>query len=162
MDDSLAWRCPSCETPNPIEAEVCDRCGTPFRALFEEDERPAARVDPGTAFARSLLFPGLGHRAAGRGAEGLARGVVFAWLIGTVAAILIVRGDAGPGPFLPLIGALLLGALVVYAMTAVDARRAAERQKPLLTGRMLLYGSAGVMLLTIVVLFLSAVRAARG
>ncbi|HXF36884.1 MAG TPA: hypothetical protein VNO17_06860, partial [Actinomycetota bacterium] len=30
-----AWPCPVCDHRNPIEAEVCAVCGTPFARLFD-------------------------------------------------------------------------------------------------------------------------------
>jgi hypothetical protein len=159
--DALAWTCPTCGNENAIEAQACAACGTPFATLFAESEaRPA--TEPGRAQALSLLFPGLGHAAAGRGAEGLARAVAFLWLAGSAVAILVIRRGLGLGPFLPLVLLLLSAAVVLYAFTAVDARRAAEGRPPMLTTRMLMYGVTGMILLTVLVLVVTGIRASRG
>jgi hypothetical protein len=66
-----------CELDNEIETNYCARCGTPFSALMKADEKPV-HVEPSDAFRASLIYPGLGHRKIGRGADGLARGTLFA------------------------------------------------------------------------------------
>jgi TM2 domain-containing membrane protein YozV len=159
--ERLTWVCPTCQNENPLEASACATCGTPFASLFNEPER-GPRTPPGRAVSLSLLFPGVGHFALGRGVEGLARGVVFAWLIATVLAIVIMRRGVGLGPFLPLLALLLLAAVTVYVLTAVDARRAAGGEPPVLSTRVLMYGVTGLMLLTILILFVTSLRARGG
>jgi hypothetical protein len=152
------WVCPACDQENALDATVCDRCGTPFRNLFEgEEEKPS--VDPARAAALSLIFPGLGHRLLGRGAEGLARAVVFAWTLGAAVAILVMRGGFNPGPFLPLLVVLLAAAATVYGVTVADAGRTARGEAPLMTSRTLLYGSTGLILLIVVTLIFFGLRA---
>lgn len=153
------WACPACDARNPLDADGCSRCGTPFRSLFEEEEAP--RIDPARAARLSLLFPGVGHIAAGRVGEGVARAVVFGWTLVSAVAIVIVRWGRGPGPFLPLLALYVLAAAVVYGLTPIDARRGAESQPPVLSSRMLLYGITGLMLLTVVVLLISGLRLTR-
>src|SRR5918996_1131156 len=97
----LMWSCPRCDLDNPIEVRICSRCGARFESLFAPpDERP--KIDPGRAARLSLLFPGAGHIAAGRTADGVARAVVFGWIALTLLAILIMRGGFRPGPLLPV------------------------------------------------------------
>lgn len=153
----LVWACPACEGVNPLETPSCARCGTPFSQLLRE---PPARptISPERAFRLSLLFPGAGHAAAGRLADGVARGVVFAWVAGTLVAMLVAR-SGGVGPFPGLFVLYLLAAAVLYGVTAVDARRVAESSTPLLDARVLLYGSGALMLLTVALLVLSGARA---
>ena len=99
------WTCPACEHPNAIELDACEVCGTTFATLFRQEEtRPS--VDPRRAFTSSLLFPGLGHRALGRGADGVARGVLFLWTFGT--AILILFSGVSSGPVAGLFALYLL------------------------------------------------------
>lgn len=157
--ERLTWTCLACDQANPLDAQACARCGTPFRALF--DETPARRVDPDRAARLSLLFPGAGHIAAGRVAEGVARAVVFGWTLLTALAIVIVRRGHGPGPFLPLLLVYFGAAAFVYGVSVPDARRAAEGRPQVLSSRLLLYGVAGLMVLAVVVLVVSAFRAAR-
>lgn len=141
-----------------MEAASCSACGTPFGSLFREPEAPPS-TDPGRAGALSFLFPGLGHLAAGRTAEGLARAVAFLWMAGTAVAILVVRRGLGLGPFLPLVVLLGAAAVVIYAMSVPDARRAARGEAPVLTTRMMMYGVSGMMLITILVLMITSIRA---
>jgi hypothetical protein len=143
---------------NPIESRICTRCGARFESLFSRPE-PGPRIDPGRAARLSLLFPGAGHIAAGRTADGVARAVVFGWVALTVVAILVMRGGFRPGPLLPVVLLYLAAAAVVYGVTAVDARRAVEGEPPLLTSRMLLYGVGVLILLTVGIMFLLGVRA---
>jgi hypothetical protein len=156
-DEGIVWACPVCETENPIELSSCRTCGTPFGRLLEE-EPPPPGSSPGRAVALSLLFPGVGHFVAGRGAEGLARAVIFAYAAATVVTILVVTGGR-PGPFLSLLVASALVALAVYALTASDAGRAARGEPPLLGSRVLLYGGVALILLTVVVLAIVGLRA---
>lgn len=154
----LVWTCPRCDLVNPIETRICTRCGARFESLFARPEqRP--RADPGRAARLSLLFPGAGHIAAGRTADGVARAVVFGWIALTVLAILVMRGGFRPGPLLPVLLLYLASAAAVYGFTAVDARRAAEGEPPLLSSRILLYGVGALILLTVGIMFLLGVRA---
>ena len=141
-----------------MEEGACSACGTPFGSLFREPDQAPAR-DPGRAGALSFLFPGLGHFAAGKPAEGLARAVAFLWMAGTAVAILVVRRGIGLGPFLPLVVLLAAAAAVIYAMSVPDARRAVRGQPPVLTTRIMMYGVSGMMLITVLVLMITSIRA---
>jgi hypothetical protein len=159
--DRVVWRCPRCDTENPIEASACSSCGAPFGKLFEDQtQRPS--VPAGRAVRLSLLFPGLGHAALGRGAEGLARGVAFAYAAATVVTILVMRAGSGLGPFLALFLLSAMAAAVFYGLAALDAGRAASGESPILSSRGLLYGASGLILLTVVVLVITGIRASRG
>jgi hypothetical protein len=159
--DGLVWKCPQCDLENPLDASACARCGTPFRSLFEK-ERVQASVDPGRAAALSLIFPGLGHRVLGRAAEGLARAVVFLWTMGMGVAILATAGGFNAGPFLPVVVVLFAAAAVVYGTTAADAGRMARGDTPIMTSRMLLYGSTGLMFAVVAILVISGLRVSQG
>jgi hypothetical protein len=153
----LIWTCPRCDLENPIETRICSRCGVRFESLFAQpDQRP--RVDPGRAARLSLLFPGAGHIAAGRTAEGVARAVIFGWAALTVLAILVMRGGFRPGPLLPLVLLYVAAAAGLYGITAVDAGRAAQGEPQLLSSRILLYGVGGLILLTVAIMFLLGMR----
>jgi hypothetical protein len=159
--DRVVWRCPRCDTGNPIEASACSSCGAPFGKLFEDQtQRPS--VPAGRAVRLSLLFPGLGHAAIGRGAEGLARGVAFAYAAATVVTILVMRAGSGLGPFLALFLLSAMAAAAFYGLAALDAGRAANGEPPILSSRGLLYGASGLILLTVVVLVITGIRASRG
>ena len=152
------WRCPACEHDNAIELDVCAVCGTPFATLMRQDEqRP--NVDPKDALAWSLIFPGLGHRKAGYGIDGLARGVLFAMLF-SMALLTGLSGVSSAAVF--GLFALFMGlALTVYVGSAFEAYRLAEGGEPLVAARTLLWVTVGVILLSMLVLVLSVVTAAK-
>jgi hypothetical protein len=141
--DGAFWPCPVCEERNPLALDACAVCGTPFAAVLrQERERP--QVDPSVAFGRSLLFPGLGHAKLGLGAEGFARGALFVILL----SVTLLIGFAGASS--PLLRILLLtfasGTLGVYLLTAVEARRIAEGGSPMVSTRLLLWVTVGVLM----------------
>jgi hypothetical protein len=159
--DLVVWDCPRCGTENPIEASACTACGAAFGQLFEEEEaRPTVR--PGRAARLSILFPGLGHAAVGRRAEGVARAVVFGYAAATMVAILVMRGGSGLGPFMALFLLCSAAAAAFYVLAAVDAARLAGGDPPILSSRGLLYGAVGLVLVTVTVLVITGIRASRG
>jgi hypothetical protein len=147
MAEGPSWTCPACGEGNPLALDECTVCGTPFKALFRGEERPV-NLDPRSATTSSLLLPGLGHIRLGRVAEGLARLVLFAWAVATAAMVVLSAPAEGLGPLGLLAAMFVAAALVVYVLSAVDARRAAEGLEPVLSTRALLYGSAGLVLLS--------------
>jgi hypothetical protein len=159
QEGEVRWECPTCGSPNPIEAMACGRCGAPFGELMGRGERSSAQTVPRSRAVRlSLILPGLGHAAAGHRAEGVARGILFAWVVGTLLALLLVRSGEGTGPYLALMVLYLGAAVGLYGVTAADAGRAVDGSPPIVTSRVLLYGVSGLMLLTVVVLFVVGVR----
>lgn len=157
-EHGIVWDCPTCGTENPLEAATCSGCGSPFSRLFEQPTS-VPKVDPGRALSLSLLFPGLGHVAAGQAAEGLARAVVFAYALITAIIVLVSRWGPGLGPFLPLFVICLLAAVPLYAVSAVDAGRAVRRERPVLSMRALLYGAAALIVTTVVIMVTLSIRA---
>jgi hypothetical protein len=153
------WPCAVCETENPIELDTCVACGAPFARLFQEPEsRP--KVDPRSAVARSLLFPGLGQVHCGRTADGVARAVLFLWIQGTATVMLLSRGGSGSA-ITPIALLFLAVSVMLYATSALDAYRQAAGDAPLLTPRYLLYGTVGLIILSVGSLFLLVTRAAQ-
>jgi hypothetical protein len=154
----VMWPCPSCQTENPIESNVCSVCGAPFGDLFKQDEAPP-QIEPKVAFRRSLAFPGLGHRAIGRGGEGLARAVLFVMcmLIALVAALSGV-GTGAVAAVVVLFGGL--GALV-YVGTAYEASKMAAGAPPFLTSRAIVWIVGGVLLSAVLMLTILIMVAAR-
>lgn len=160
-EGSPAWPCAVCGNRNPIELEACVSCGAPFgRGYDEPDARPV--VSPGSAVLWSLVFPGLGHRLSGRGIEGLARAVLFAWTVGTVILLLMSRsGKGGLGPAGPVLLLFALASIALYAFSAIDARRLASGEDPLLSSRALLWGSVAVVLISIALAAIATINAPR-
>jgi hypothetical protein len=152
------WTCPACEHENALELDVCEVCFTPFAALFREPDA-GPKVDPRTALTRSLIFPGLGHRAVGRGPDGLARGMLFAWTFGTTILILVSGVSSGPmtGMFV-LYGAL---AIAVYVFSALEAYRMAQGDGTLVSSRVLLWFAVGLVLVSVLMATVLIFAAAR-
>jgi hypothetical protein len=160
-DGRPAWSCPVCGQRNEIEASLCTACGTPFARLFEE---PNARpeVDPQSAAAWSLAFPGLGHWRLGRNGDAVARAIVFAWAFGALLILLVSRfGKGGLGPTFSLFAIFLLGSVIVYATSALDAYRIASGEEPLVSSRTLLWGSVGLIVLSVMIATLVTLPAVR-
>jgi ribosomal protein L40E len=146
-----AWTCPACEARNPIEASVCETCGTPFARLFqEEDERP--EMDPQSAAVWSMVFPGLGHWKLGRKADAIARFAMFGWSFGALMVLVVSRiGKGGFGPTFPLFVLFAFASVTIYVLSAVDAYRIASGEEPLINSRTLLWASAGLVVLSVLI-----------
>jgi hypothetical protein len=139
------WPCPVCDAENAIEFDACAVCGTPFATMMRrEEDRP--QVDPAVAFGRSLLFPGLGHAKLGLSAEGFARGALFVILL--LVTLLIAFAGASSPVLKVLLVAFAVGTLGVYLLTAVEARKIAEGGRPIVSTRMLLWVTVGVLMAT--------------
>jgi hypothetical protein len=137
------WPCPVCGERNPIVLDACATCGTPFASAMRQDrERPD--VDPSAVFGRSLLFPGLGHAKLGLGAEGFARGALFVILL----SVTLLIGFAGASSALLkiLLVTFASGTIGVYLLTAIEARRLAEGGRPMVSTRLLLWVTVGVLM----------------
>jgi hypothetical protein len=136
------WTCSVCSEPNAIDATICATCGAPFgRLLQQPTQRP--EIKPQSAATWSLVWPGIGHWKAGYRADGIARMVLFAWTFGTLMILLVARfGTGGLGPVFPLVALFLIAASAVYAISAIDAYRLAGGDSPLVSSRVLLWGSA--------------------
>ena len=152
------WTCPTCGEENKLDLDACAVCGTSFATLLRQDERPPA-VDPRYALTRSLIFPGLGHRAIGRGADGLARAVLFLYTFGTALLILISGPSSGP-----VVGLLVLyGSLAaaLYVLTALEAYQMAQGGGPIVSSRVLLWGVVGLVVLSVLMAAFTILSAAK-
>lgn len=157
-ETQAGWPCGVCGARNPIDADSCQTCGTPFAALMrEETERPD--VAPKDAMAWSLLFPGLGHRLVGRPTDGFARGVTFGLAFGM--ALLVGVAGVRSGPALGVFLVLLLTGLTVYVGSAFEAHRLASGGDLLVPSRVLMWVLVGVIFLSIALLALAVVTATR-
>lgn len=159
---TASWDCPVCGERNPIRANACGVCGTPFARLFERpEERP--QIEPASAARWSLVFAGLGHWKAGHHADGVARAVLFAWTIGTVIVILLSRPDQGGfGRVFPFFALYLSSAVAVYVLSVVDAYRVSGGQPPVVASRTLLWCAAALVLVSILLATFIALPAAHG
>jgi hypothetical protein len=156
-----AWTCPTCETRNPIEASACAACGTPFGHLLAEPvQRP--EIEPRTAALWSALLPGLGHWMLGLRGDAIARFAVFGWSFGALLILTVSRLGKGLGATVPLFVLFAASTVAVWVTSVVDAYRAASGERPLVTSRVLLWASAAVILLSMVLASFVTLPAARG
>lgn len=152
------WPCPVCGEENAIALDACAVCGTPFAAAMRADaERP--HVPPRDAAMRSLVFPGLGHALVGRGADGLARGVLFAVTAGI--AILLGLATAGSGALTASFLLFVLAAVAVYAMSAFEAYQLAAGGDLLIATPTLVWIVLGVVFAGIGLLAYGVITATR-
>ena len=152
------WPCTVCGGRNPIEADVCQTCGTPFATLMR-DEPQRAEIAPRDAVIRSLLFPGLGHRALGYPMDGLARGALFA--VSLAMALLTGLAGAQSGVGTLVFWLFLVTAIGVYVWSALEVQQIARGAQPALSARLLMWVVVGEVFLAIAVLAISVVSASR-
>jgi len=159
--ETLAWSCPVCDSRNPIEANECSTCGTPFYRLLEEPS-VAPDVEPQTAAVWSLALPGLGHWKLGRRTDAVARFAMFGWAFGALLILLVSRfGKGGLGPTFPLFLLFVGASLMIYVLSAVDAYRLASGEQPVVSSRALLWTSAGLVFLSVLIATFVTLPAAR-
>jgi ribosomal protein L40E len=158
---TLAWTCPACQTRNPIEANECSVCGTPFGRLLAEPTT-APEIEPQPAAVWSMLWPGLGHWKLGRRTDAVARIVIFGWAFGALLVVLVSRfGKGGLGPTFPLFMLFLGASLMIYIVSALDAYRLAAGDTPVMSSRALLWTSAGLVFLSVLIATFVTLPAAR-
>lgn len=152
------WPCPVCGTRNPIVLEACEVCGTAFAAVMRGETR--REVDPGKAFRRSLMYPGLGHAMLGYSLDGFARGAVFTLAL-LVAILLPISGvPATPLTILSIVLSIA-AAGGIYALSAVETKRLIERRSLIVESRFLLWGGVGLMMVTVGAIALSVASETR-
>lgn len=156
-----SWPCPACGNENAIELDACSACGTPFARLFREPEH-RAEIRPQSALLASLVFPGLGHWRCGKPLDGVARAVLFAWTLTTAVVIALSRSGKGFGTTIGLFGLFLVATVLLYALSALDAYRIASGDDEIVTSRILLWGSVGLVLLAAIIATLISLPSMRG
>lgn len=155
------WACPVCETENPLEADACTVCGTPFAQLLRQD--PARKsVDPSAAMRRSLLFPGLGHAMVGESIDGFVWGFLFVFVLAMAVLLVLARLGQSLAPILPIVGALVAVAVWIWIFTATEAARLARGLPPLLARNRLPWVAAGVVAIVMVLSLFIVMTASRG
>jgi hypothetical protein len=150
------WPCPVCGGKNPIQLDSCVTCGTPFAQVMRAPEE-RGRIDPRDAAIRSLIFPGLGHRALGRGLDGLARGVLFAVTFGL--GVLLAIAASGSGALVAAFALFLVAGVGVYAMSAFEAHRLAQGGDLLVETKVLMWALVGVVFVGVGLLVFGVVTA---
>lgn len=153
-----SWPCPTCGLSNPIELDACAVCGTTFAALMRRGEAPPS-AEPSEAMRASLLFPGLGHKRVGRGLDGMARGALFA-VLATMSIVVLASGLDSPIATVVL-AVFVIGTVTVYAGSAWEAHHLAGGSPPLISSKVLLWISVGVVLGSVLLLAVAAITQAR-
>jgi len=155
------WVCPACERENAIAADRCEICGTSFAQLFAEPER-RVEIDPSRALRWSLLLPGLGHWMVGHRLDGVARMVLFAWTFGTVVLLALTRSGGSLGSAGALFALYAVSAITLYGVSAIDARRVATGEDPLVPSRTLLWASVVLVVASVLLATVLSLPALRG
>lgn len=151
VGDELEWECPECGSFNGIELTSCAICGTSFIERFRSDE-PEPERNWQAALLLSAVAPGAGHLSVGRYGTGAARLLLFAaWIVGA----LMLATSAGSGALIAATP-LVLGALILWALTLLDVYRLQQGESEILAGRTFLWLVVGVLLFMGVALFASA------
>ncbi len=157
-DGQPRWACPVCAHDNPLSVDRCEICGAPFARLFAEPEA-AVEVDPSRAMVRSFLLPGLGHWMVGHRLDGVARMVLFAWIFGTLVVLVLSRVGGSTLPIFLLYVTAFVG---LEATSAIDARRLAAGEEPLVSSRTLLWVAVALVGASVLLATFLALPAARG
>ncbi|MFN2390209.1 MAG: hypothetical protein ABR575_11480, partial [Actinomycetota bacterium] len=147
-EDGVVWSCPRCETPNPLDAQMCEVCGTSFAELARPSEAQRPPRDPGMAALISLFLPGAGHGYLGLWGQAVARAAVSTWVVAVVIIAGLQRGVSGSLPIAIVFGIAAFG---LWAVAAHDAYREAAREpkRVLLKGRVFMYVVLGLLLLLV-------------
>ncbi len=156
-EHGVVWTCSRCDTENPLDSQICSVCGTSFAEVVRPKvERPER--DPGTAALVSLFLPGAGHGYLGLWGQAVARAVLSLWVIFVVVISLLQRGQAGSTLISGVFG---LAATGLWAVAAHDAYREARNEQSLvlLKGKGFLYVVLGLLVLLLVLLMSSGLRA---
>lgn len=154
-DEGISWKCSRCETNNPLEATVCSVCGTTFATSMNPPEERPDR-DPNTVAMYSLFFPGAGHWHLGMKGAAVARGVLSVWVV----LVAIAAAVAGSATVATVFG---IAAFALWAIAAHDAFREAQGApgSVILKSRVFLYVVLALLMLMIIMLVSTGLRAAR-
>ena len=120
-------------------------------------ERPEVSVRDAVVW--SLIYPGLGHRLAGRGMDGLARGALFTMAMGLALLLGLAGGQGAALTALMLL--FLLAAFGAYALSAFEAARLAHGFDLIVPSRTLLWILVGMTFASIGALAVSVMSATR-
>ena len=158
-DEGIKWTCPTCDTQNPIDSDVCSVCGTTFAQMVHPEPEMADK-DPNTAALISLFFPGAGHGYLGLWGDAIARGIISLWVV-AVALIAAFAAEQASGRLVTILFGLV--AFGLWGVAAHDAYRAArkEKERVILKGRGFLFLVLGLLGRLLLILVGSALGAGR-
>lgn len=87
---------------------------------------------------------------------------MFGWAFGALLILLVSRfGKGGLGPTFPLFLLFVGASLMIYVLSAVDAYRLASGDPPVVSSRALLWTSAGLVFLSVLIATFVTLPAAR-
>lgn len=149
----IKWVCARCDTENPLEAQVCSVCGSPFADTVHPPKTVPER-DPNTVAMYSLFFPGAGHWYLELKGQAVARAVLSTWVV----LIALIGGIQGS---LSLAIPFAIAAFALWGLAAHDAFREARREpaRVILKGRTFVYVVMGLLMLMVVLLISVGLRA---
>jgi hypothetical protein len=155
--DGVTWTCRLCETENPLESSVCSACSAPLAATLRPPEPTGPIRDPNTAALLSLFLPGAGHAYVGLWGQAAARAITSFWVLSVALVSALQQGPAA----MPVVFGLVSFGL--WAVTAHDAYRESRRERAsvLLGDRSFLWLVLGLLVLSVVMVFASALGASR-
>lgn len=156
-EEGISWTCMRCETVNAMEESVCTVCGTTFAEAIQPEKKEGPPKDANKAALYSLLMPGAGHAYLGIWGEGIARAVISAWVV-AVTIFSAVQGGGQARAMSILFGLVAAG---LWITSAHDAHREATGMSKYvwLKRKFFLYLVLGLLLLSIVMIFASAIAA---
>ena len=155
--DGISWTCARCDSVNDLEESACTVCGALFSEAIKHPEEPRPARDANKAALISLFLPGAGHAYLGLWGEAVARAVISTWVV--IVAIFAAAQGAPQARVLAMLFGLVATAL--WMVGAHDAYREASNapRLVLLKKRMFLYLVLGLLTLSIVVVFSTALSA---
>lgn len=144
---------------NPFDLRHCSVCGAALAATLREPEPERNERDPGKVALLSLFLPGAGHAYLGLWGQAIARAITSIWVLFVMLATGVQQGLSAPMPVL-----FALASFGLWAATAHDAYREAvgDSRAVLLRGRTFLYVVLGLIALSVVMVFVTALGARPG
>jgi len=152
-EDGITWTCGICDSENPFELRTCSVCGAPLAATLREPDAERVERDPGKTAIISLLLPGAGHAYLGLWEQGIARAVTSVWVMFVLMATALEQSFFSATPMV-----FAVASFGLWAIASHDAYREAQHQPGavLLKGRSFFYVVLGLIALSIVMIFVTA------
>ncbi|MDQ3955461.1 MAG: zinc ribbon domain-containing protein [Actinomycetota bacterium] len=154
-DEGINWTCKKCDTTNEFSSNICIVCGATFAEAIKPPEDPKPQKDANTAALVSLFLPGAGHAYLGMWGQAVARAIISLWVV--AVAIFSVAQEAATARIMGvLFGIVGVG---LWVVAAHDSYREAQGSSRLviLRQKFLLYLVLGLLLLSVVMVFSTAV-----
>ena len=85
--------------------------------------------------------------------------MLFLWSLATAVALVMFHAPKAAGPLGPMAWLFFTATAAVYASSVVDSVRLARGEDQILSSRILLYGSAALVILSMASLFVLVIHA---